>query len=196
MKIKEKFPIILLLIFIFYFIILAINPYDRKVWLAEIIPVILIVISLIITHKKFKFSNISYILIGIFLFLHTTGAHFTFERVLFGFITELFNFQRNNFDRISHFTVGFFAYPIVEFFSKKSYITKKWLLYLTSFCIILAIASFYEIIEWLYAINTDTKQANDFLGSQGDIWDTQKDMLMDGLGAIFALLIFSITKKD
>lgn len=193
---EKKIPIILLIGYLIYFVVMGIKPYDRAVWIAENIPTVLIVIFLVLTYKKFQFSNTSYIMMSIFIFLHTTGGHFTFEKVPFDFVTNLFSFKRNNFDRVAHFTVGFFAYPYAEFLYKSKNIKERSFLLVAGVSFILAIAAVYEIIEWLYAVNTSPEQGVAFLGSQGDIWDAQKDMLCDGLGAIFAIFIFFIKNHN
>lgn len=185
-----KLPHYLLIIYIIYFIILGINPYCREVWWAENIPLIFIILFLVLTYKKFQFSNTAYIMMSFLLFIHTLGGHYTFERVPFGFVTKLFNFQRNHYDRIAHFSVGFYAYPIAEFLLRKKLITSKIVLSLFGIFAIFTVASIYEIIEWLYAILSDPEAGIAFLGSQGDIWDAQKDMLADGLGSISAMIFF------
>ena len=104
---KLKLPHWLLIIYVIFAIILAINPYDRKVWLVENATMWVIVIFLIITYRRFQFSNLSYVMMSFLIFMHTFGGHYTFARVPFGFITDLLGFQRNHYDRIAHFTVGF-----------------------------------------------------------------------------------------
>lgn len=117
---KIKLPHILLIIYIIVFTLLGIKPLSgREVWFAENLPILLIVLFLLITYKSFKFSNLSYILMSFLIFLHTIGGYYTFLAVPFDFITNLFGFERNHFDRMAHFTVGFYAYPIAEFLTKK-----------------------------------------------------------------------------
>ena len=186
---------ILFFIYIFNFIILAIEPYDRAVWFAENLPIVIVVIGIYFVDKKFNLSNTSFTLIFILPILHTIGGHYTFERVPFGYITELFDFQRNNFDRIAHFSVGFFAYGITEILLKNKFVSIKFLAALFAVFTIFTVASFYEILEWLYAVSADKEAGIAVLGSQGDIWDAQKDMLSDGLGAIFATTLYFLKQK-
>ncbi len=190
---KSKLPHYLLLGYLIYSLLLAFQPYDRAVWLSEIIPPLLIVLFLSLTYRKFKFSDTSYLLMSCFVFLHTLGAHYTFERVPFGLVTRAFDFSRNHFDRFSHFTVGFYAYPIAEYLSRKRLSESKWLIALFAVFTIFTVGAAYEIIEWLYALSTAPEMGAAFLGSQGDPWDAQKDMLADGLGAIFAVCLFFIS---
>lgn len=187
---KERTPHILLGIYILVFIICGISPYDRGVWWAENIPILAIVISAVIISKYFRFSPLSYIMMSVLVILHTIGGHYTFERVPFGFITDMFSFERNHFDRVAHFSVGFYAYPIAEALLKRKLVNTKWILYLFPVFAILSTAAVYELFEWIFAISADPLAGMTVLGSQGDIWDAQKDMLADGLGAVFAAFLF------
>lgn len=187
---KDKTPVILLAIYIIVFIICGISPYDRSVWWAENIPIIAIVISAAVISKYYRFSPASYIMMSFLIILHTIGGHYTFERVPFGFVTDLFGFERNHYDRMAHFTVGFFAYPIAEVIMNRKLVNTKWILYLFPVFTILSVAAVYELFEWIFAITSDPAAGIAVLGSQGDIWDAQKDMLADGLGGIFAVLLF------
>lgn len=187
---KIELPLALFAAYLVWFGILAVNPYSREVWFAENLPIVLIVAGLAATYKRFRFSNASYLLMSALVFLHTAGGHYTFERVPFGFVTDLFGFTRNHFDRIAHFSVGFYAYPIAELIFRKGYTKSKGLLAFTGITAIFTVAAVYEIIEWWYAAAADPEAGIAFLGSQGDIWDAQKDMLADGLGSICASVLF------
>ena len=124
------------------------------------------------------------------LILHTIGGHFTFERVPFDFVNDLLGSSRNQYDRFAHFTVGFYAFPIAEILLEKKLVRSKTVLLLFPILAVFTIASAYEIIEWLYAVSADSAAGIAVLGSQGDIWDAQKDMLADGLGSFFAVAFF------
>lgn len=190
-----RFPVILLGLYLAVFAICAIDPYDRGVWFAENAP-IWIVVGLIIWASGYHcFSNLAYALMCILPLLHTIGGHYTFERVPFDWITEAFGFERNHYDRIAHFTVGFFAYPMAEIAAAKQLVKPRWLMLTLPVLVILAIAGLYEIFEWLFAILVNPESGHAFLGSQGDVWDAQKDMLADTLGAIFAVVLFTIFGK-
>lgn len=185
----RHYPHILAVIFLIFFILLGLNPIDRSVWIVEVIPVVAVYLLLISTYKSFRFSNLSYTLMSLWLFWHTIGGHYTFANVPFDFITELFHFERNHFDRIGHIVVGFYAYPMVEFLVRKHY-TNKIVASFFGLFFIMSIAASYEIIEWAYAVIEGGNTGIEFLGSQGDIWDAQKDMLADTVGAIIALGLF------
>ena len=105
---------ILLAAYLVLFTVLAIRPFDRGVWVAENIPIVFIVVLLAATYRRFCFSATAYVLMSILIFLHTIGGHFTFERVPFEWVTETFGFARNNYDRIAHFSVGFYAFAGAE----------------------------------------------------------------------------------
>lgn len=188
-------PFGLLAIYAVVFAILAISPYDRAVWWAENIPVIVIVLLLIGFSRKFRFSNTSYILMSVFIILHTIGGHYTFERVPFDFVTQTFGFERNHYDRVAHFSVGFYAYPIAELLMVKRLVHTRWIIALFPVFAIAAVAGGYEIIEWQYALNADPEAGIAVLGSQGDIWDAQKDILADTLGAILVMGLFFYQHK-
>ncbi len=183
------FPHFLAFVFVVFFIILGIEPVDRTVWIAEVIPVGLIFLLFLTTFYKFRFSNLAYFLMFLWLFWHTIGGHYTFANVPFDFITDFFGFERNHFDRVGHFIIGFYAFGVAEFLTRKQY-SKKPLSMLVGLLFMMSVACAYEIIEWIYAVLEGGDAGVEFLGSQGDIWDAQKDMLCDTLGAIFSLIIY------
>lgn len=197
MKFKNiKFPHILLAIYIILFACLAINPYDRAVWLAENLPVVLIVLAFVLTYKKFQFSNTSYLLISVFIFMHTIGGHYTFARVPDFGIWSMLGFERNMYDRVAHFSVGFYAFACAEFLQKLKLVNSRVILYLFALFFIMSVAGGYELFEWQYAILGDPQAGIEVLGSQGDIWDAQKDILADTLGAISSLGLFAFLNKN
>ncbi len=192
---KNRVPQVLLGIYLLLFTVLAISPFDRAVWWAENIPIMILVVVIIIVSRSFEFSNTSYLMMFILVVLHTIGGHFTFERVPFDYITNLFGFERNHYDRIAHFTVGFYAYPVAEILLKKQLVRSKAILFLFPIFTIFTVAAVYELVEWIYAVYAEEAAGTAMLGSQGDIWDAQKDMLADGLGSICAVILFWILNK-
>ena len=127
---------------------------------------------------------------AVLIYLHTIGGHWTFARVPFGWVTEVLGFQRDNFDRMAHFTVGFYAYPIAEWLWARRLVRNRFLLATYPIFTIGAVAMAYELVEWIFAISAAPEAGAAYLGSQGDIWDAQKDMLSDTLGAIAATALF------
>ena len=188
-KISNYFPYILAIIFIPYWIYFAMEPFSRAIWFVENLPVVIIFLFLVFTFKKFRFSNLAYFLMSISIFWHTVWWHYTFANVPFDFFTEIFWFERNHFDRIGHFAVWLYAYAIAEFLIKTK-LAWKILSILFALFAIMAIAAAYEIVEWLFAVIYWWDVWNEFLWSQGDIWDTQIDMFLDTIWAVFSLIIF------
>jgi putative membrane protein len=183
-------PFILLALYGIVFTVCAITPYDRAVWWAENIPVMIVVSALVWLAPKHRLSDTSYILMSVFIILHTIGGHYTFERVPFGWVSDLFGFERNHYDRLAHFSVGFYAYPIAEVLMRKRLVRTRWIASLFPVFAIAAVAGLYEIFEWQYAMSADASAGIAVLGSQGDIWDAQKDILADTLGAILVMILF------
>lgn len=192
---NRYFPQLLTTIFVLFFIALGIDPVAREVWIAEVIPVLLVLAILVLTFSKFRFSNLSYALLAFWMFWHTIGGHYTFANVPFGFVTDLFGFERNHFDRISHFSIGFYAYPLMELATRKHWCNAVLASFFGVF-FVMSIAAGYEIIEWWYAVAQGGESGIEFLGSQGDIWDAQKDMLADTLGALSVTALFWMVRPD
>jgi putative membrane protein len=186
----------LLIVYVILFGVLAINPVDRMTWLVENVTVWIIVgILLVLYARGVHFSNRAYVLMFVLIYLHTIGGHWTFAQVPFGFITDLFDFERNHFDRIAHFSVGLYAFAIAEWMYVKKLTTNTFLLWTYPVFAIATVAMGYELIEWIYAALAAPEAGVAYLGSQGDIWDAQKDMLADTLGALSATTYFMIRKK-
>src|SRR5205085_3054483 len=129
------------------------------------------------------------------IFLHTIGGHYSFERVPFGAVNRFFGWERNNYDRVAHATVGFYSFAIAEFIHTRGLVKNKWMAVLFGVFAIMAVAAAYEIFEWQYAVLGDPAAGIAVLGSQGDIWDAQKDMLCDTTGAIFAAILYLALRR-
>ena len=204
-KLSDYFPHFLLALYLIEFTILAIDPYDRAVWFAENLPVMIPVAILVLTFSRFRFSNLAYFLIALFFMFHTFGGHFTFERAPFGPVNEfltllnmdfLFPEGRNNFDRVGHYLVGVLAFPIAELFLRKGWVSN---VPTAIFLGILALGfwgALYEVIEMYYAIVEGGDAGAAFLGSQGDQWDAQKDMWLDILGACSVFILFGVKLRQ
>jgi putative membrane protein len=173
------------------FLLLSINPVDRATWFAENLTVWIIIAVIIGLYAgRIRFSPLAYALMFVLIVLHTIGGHWTFALVPFSWVTDFFGFTRNHFDRIAHFSVGFYAFAVAEWLWSKKLVANKFLLFTYPIFVIAAIAMSYELIEWIYADLASPGAGAAYLGSQGDIWDAQKDMLADTLGAIFATSFF------
>lgn len=177
----------------------GINPSYREVWYAESIPIFAVFALLIVTYPFFKFSGLAYILMSLWMILHFIGAKYTFAEVPFDWGNQILQpflgEGRNHFDRVAHYIIGFYSFPIAEFVLRKKKCTLGVALCLGLF-FIMSLAATYEIIEWQYAVIEGGDAGVEFLGSQGDIWDAQKDILADTLGAITALIIFLFARPD
>lgn len=193
--IKKYIPHILLALYSVEFIIAGITPFSRSVWYAENIPILTLVLFIVFLYwKGIRFSNIAYVLMFILPFIHTIGGHYTFELVPFDWFNNLFGFSRNMFDRVGHFAVGFYALAIIEYLEMRQLVSKKVVAVTYSIFAIAFVAVFYEWIEWWYAELWGGDSGAAFLGSQGDIWDAQKDMSLDVSGAVLTAFSYLILK--
>ncbi len=190
---SRTYKIFLLVVFVLVWLWAAWEPTYRHDWLLENYLVFIFVPILLITARWFRLSNISYTLITIYMILHVIGSHYTYSEVPFGYtLQDWFGETRNMYDRLVHFSFGFLlAYPVREVFMRLAHAKGVWG-YFFPIDITFALSAIYEIIEWRTAANVDLSAGLAFLGSQGDIWDAQKDMLMAGIGAIITMLIVFI----
>ncbi|KAF0234705.1 MAG: hypothetical protein FD177_542 [Desulfovibrionaceae bacterium] len=194
MSMSTRYPLLLGLLFSVFWIVLAVSPVSRDVWWAENIPVLMVCAFLAATYRRFRFSGLAYTFMAVWLFLHTVGGHYTFANVPFGWVTDLFGFERNHFDRIAHFSVGFYAFALAEYLQRKR-LAHPVVVLAFSLASVMALACAYEIVEWWYAVLVGGDAGVEFLGSQGDPWDAQKDMFADTLGAVFALAVFAARER-
>lgn len=188
----EKKYWLFLIIFFIVGVWSGINPYETGLWFLEAGMCLIGVAVLAFTFQKFKFTDMTYIFILIHLIILFVGAHYSYAKVpLFDWIKDIFDQSRNNYDKVGHFAQGFVPAMIARELLIRLDVLKKrsWLPFLVvSIC--LAISAFYELIEWwVGALSSDG--ADDFLGTQGYVWDTQSDMFCAMIGAICMLLFFS-----
>lgn len=193
----NRTAVVLFIGYVILFAWAAVNPFDRATWWAENVPIMLIVLALAVMYLRgLRFSAPAYVLMAFLVYLHTIGGHYTFERVPFGWFTDFFGFSRNHYDRIAHFTVGFYAFACAELLAAKRLVRSKAIVFLFPIFLIAFVAMGYELIEWWFAVFGGNAEAGaNFLGSQGDVWDAQKDMLADTLGAIAATALFFFWRK-
>lgn len=177
---------------------LAIAPWDRHDWLLENVLLVGAVLALAFTYRVFPLSRISYTLIFVFLCLHTIGAHYTYADVPYdmwarGFTGHTFNelvgWQRNNFDRVVHFSYGLLlAYPIRELFLRIANVRGFWG-YFLPLDLTMSTSMLYELIEWAAAEFFGGNLGMAYLGTQGDVWDAHKDMALASLGALISMCV-------
>jgi putative membrane protein len=165
-------------------------------WFVENLTVWIILGAIMALYAaKIRFSKTAYALMFVLIYLHTIGGHYTFALVPFDWITNFFGFARNHYDRVAHFSVGFYAFTVAELLLSRQLVKSKFILFTYPIFFIATIAMTYELIEWIYAASANPEAGAAYLGSQGDIWDAQKDMLADTLGAIVATVIFFFKNK-
>jgi len=185
-------------LFALLWVALAIEPNHREDWAVENALVLFFVAVLAATYRRFRLSRISYTLIFLFLCLHEIGAHYTYSEVPYDAwfealtgrsLNALMGWERNHFDRFAHFMYGLLlAYPIRELFLRLVGVRGFWGYFLPlEFTI--ATSAFYELIEWGAALVFGGELGAAYLGTQGDVWDAQRDMALASLGALVAMLL-------
>ena len=182
----------LLSILALIFIWSAIHPYDYFTWFLEVFPVIIALPILVFTYKKFPLTPLLYLLILLHAIILMVGGHYTYAEVpVFNWLRDTFDLSRNYYDRVGHFAQGFVPAMIArEILLRKNIVKKSGWLFFIVCCICLAISACYEFIEWWVAVASG-EGADAFLGTQGDVWDTQWDMFIALIGAILAQILLS-----
>jgi putative membrane protein len=170
----------------------AIGPRDRFTWFLEVLPVLAGVPLLALTARRFPLTALAYWLIAAHAVILMIGGHYTYAQVpLFNWIRDTLGMARNDFDRVGHFAQGFVPAILArEVLLRRTLLRRGGWLFTIVLSICMAISALYELFEWGVAVATGTAAAA-FLGTQGDIWDTQKDMAMCLVGALAALLLLS-----
>ena len=174
----------------------GIAPASRAVWLTEIFWVWGLVAILLVTFRKFRFSGVAYACFFVWCILQIIGAHWTFEHVPMQWLTEPLGLARNPYDRLAHFMVGWFAFPLAELYWRKGWARSVAASAFFAVMTTVAMAGVWEIVEWLYAAIDGGEAGAAFLGSQGDEWDAQKDILCDTLGALCSALLFLLLNRN
>ena len=170
----------------------GLRPYDRTTWLLEVFPVLIVLPLLWASYRRFPLTDLLYALIFVHAVVLMAGGAYTYARVPFGFyLAELFDVHRNPYDKIGHFMQGLVpAIAAREILVRGGYVRGRKMLAFVVVCIALAISAAYELIEWAAALALG-QGADEFLGTQGDPWDTQSDMFSALIGAGAALLLLS-----
>jgi putative membrane protein len=168
------------------------RPYDRATWLLEVLPVMIVLPILWLTRERFPLTSLLYICIFVQAAVLMLGGAYTYARVPLGYhLQEWFELGRNPYDKIGHFAQGFVPALVArEILVRGGYVHGGRMLAFLVVCVALAISAAYELIEWSVALVLG-QGADEFLGTQGDPWDTQSDMLFALVGALTALALFS-----
>ena len=168
------------------------QPYDRTTWLLEVAPVLIALPILFATRHSYPLTTLLYVLIFLHALVLILGGTYTYARVPLGaWVQQAFDLSRNPYDKLGHFMQGFVPAMVArEILLRGNYVQGRRMVVFLCICIALAISAVYELVEWWAALALG-QGAEEFLGTQGDPWDTQSDMFCAGLGAVFAL--FSLT---
>ena len=188
----KRYPAVLLAIVLVALVVSGITPYDRTTWLLEVVPILIAVPILVATGRRFPLTPLVYTLLALHALILMVGGYYTYARVPLGFWMEgAFGFTRNNYDRLGHFAQGFVPAILVrEVLLRTSPLRPgRWLVFLvTATC--LAFSACYEFFEWWSAL-AGGQAADAFLGTQGDVWDTQWDMFFALIGALVGQLLLT-----
>jgi len=187
-----------LLVFLFFagLLISAIKPHDYFTWILEVFPAIIGFFVLLFTFKRFQFTYLTYVMTLLHCYILFIGGHYTYAMVpAFDWVRDVFHQTRNNYDKVGHFFQGFVpAMIIMELFIQLKVIQKKtWIPFLTV-CVCGTISLLYELLEWLVSVSSGSS-GDSFLGTQGDVWDTQSDMLCAMIGATCMVILLSKTLR-
>ncbi len=171
----------------------AINPYDYFIWLLEVLPAIIGFVVLLVTFKSFPLTLFAYGLIAVHAVILMVGGHYTYAHVpLFDVLSDTFGWTRNNYDKVGHFAQGFVPAIVVrEILLRTTSLQAGSMLFFIVLCVCLAISASYELLEWIVAAIAGIA-AEEFLSTQGDVWDTQKDMAWALIGAVTAQLTLGL----
>jgi len=164
-------------------------------WWLENIAALTFLAVLAVTWRRLPLSNLSYVLIFVYLSMHEWGAEYKYSDVPLGeWMKPWLHTSRNHYDRIMHFSYGLLlSYPMQEWFMRVVGVTSNWR-YLVPVESTLAFSACYEMLEALAASVLTPERGEEFVGMQGDMWDSQKDMLMAGLGAVTAMIVLAAVR--
>ncbi len=189
---SDTLPLVLLVLVLAVLLWSGIAPHDRFTWILEVAPALIALPILIFTYRRFRFTTLVYVLIAIHMMILMVGGKYTYAEVPLGYwMKDWFGFTRNHYDRIGHFAQGFVPAMVArELFIRVGAVRRSdWVPFIVV-CFCLALSASYELVEWITAELTGTA-ADAFLGTQGDVWDTQWDMCFALIGAVTALLLLS-----
>lgn len=179
----------LALIVLLALVVSGIAPYDRATWLLEVAPVLIAFPLLLCTHQRFALTRLLYVIIALHALVLILGGAYTYARVPPGFwVQDWLELSRNPYDKLGHFIQGVTPALLArEILLRRGFVVPGKMLGFLAVCVALAFSAFYELIEWWVALLAG-QGADDFLGTQGDPWDTQSDMLMALLGALLSAI--------
>ena len=187
---------IFLAVFIAFWAWTFIGTPDRTNWFTENTLTMLFIAGLVLSHRRFKFSDLSYTLMFVYILLHVYGAMHTYAENPLGYwLKDRLDWERNHYDRIVHFSFGFLlAYPMRDYF-KNHFNWPNWVCWVLPVEITMSFSAAYELIEWAVADVFFPAEGVAYLGSQGDVWDAQKDMGLAFTGAVLAMVLWSTARR-
>jgi putative membrane protein len=180
-------PLCLLIVVALVIVWSWVGAYDRSTWWLESFPALIAIVLLLATYKRFRLTNLAYLLIGLHACILLVGGHYTYAQVpLFNWVRDHFGLERNDYDKLGHFAQGFVPAIVArEILIRRRIVSGPWWRVFVVMCICVAISACYELLEWGVAL-LEGSGADAFLGTQGDPWDTQSDMLCALIGAAVA----------
>jgi putative membrane protein len=192
---RKTYLWVLAIVYAIWWVMMAIEPYDRSDWLLENVLVFVAAGVLVFTYKSFPLSRVSYTCIFVFLMLHTLGSHYTYAKVPYDEWLPFLAGGRNHFDRLVHFLYGLLlAYPIREMFLRIGNVRGFWG-YFLPLDLTMSTSALYELIEWGAAVAVGGELGAAYLGTQGDVWDAQKDMALASLGALISMCLTAMVNR-
>jgi len=188
-KPEDRFPLLVLACTAAVVVVSGIQPKDRFTWWLEVAPILLAAPLLVLTYRRFPLTTLMYALLALHACVLSLGGHYTYAEVPLGFWAQkVFHFSRNHYDRVGHFMQGFGPAILVrEVLLRTTALRRGKMLFFLVVCVALAFSAVYELVEWWAALLSG-EGATAFLGTQGDVWDTQWDMFMCTCGAIVSQL--------
>ncbi|HPF91034.1 MAG TPA: DUF2238 domain-containing protein [Flavobacteriales bacterium] len=174
-----------------------IGTTDKANWITENVLTTVFIGGLALSHRRFRFSDLSYTLMFVYILLHIYGAMYTYAENPLGYwLQERFHGDRNHYDRIVHFSFGLLlAYPMRDYFMNHFH-WPNWVCWVLPVEITLSFSGAYELIEWAVADVFFPAQGAAYLGSQGDVWDAQKDMVLAFSGAVLVMVLASVVRRS
>ena len=187
-----KLPATLGVLVLLALVVSGLHPHDRATWLMEVAPILIAAPVLVATYPRFPLTRLLYVLIAVHALVLILGGAYTYARVPLGYwLQDWLGLARNPYDRIGHFMQGVTPALVArEIFIRGGYVAGRWMRAFLCVCVAMMVSACYELIEWWTALALG-QGAEAFLGTQGDVWDTQNDMFCALIGAIVALALLS-----
>jgi putative membrane protein len=184
---KRREPLVLLAVGVALLVLSGVRPHDRFTWVLEVAPILIGIPILIATYRRFPLTPLVYRLLLVHSVILMIGGHYTYAEVPAGFwVRDALHLTRNHYDRLGHLAQGFVPALLArEILLRRTPLQRGgWLFFLVT-CVCMAISAAYELVEWVTAVLTG-EAATAFLGTQGDVWDTQWDMFWALIGSLAA----------